>query len=237
MTNRLFIAALFVAGFFFSGCTTDLGMARLDSPESIAKSTRPVYLMTVNLKNELVPAYQPKLVALKIMKRTGPHSIRVLLVNVDQLSKEESFSPAIGNSYLVRFELEPGDYVLLGLNSVGQSMFTAANFFTPLWMTLHPSTPGVSYLGHIDAVVRKRQEGEFGAGGYSLPTQEQREVGAFGGTFDVTISDRWETDEAKFQQKVPALKGVEIHKNILPAFDRKSIQQWWNNNAFQTPLP
>lgn len=212
-------------------------MANLESPETIAKSTRPVFLLSVNLRNELVPVYQPKLVALKVMKRTGAHSIRVLLFNVDQLSKSETLSAATGNSYLLRFELEPGDYILLGLDSLGQSMFTQGSFFTPLWMSLKPTEAGVSYLGHIDAVVRKRLEGEFGAGGYSLPVQEQREIGAFGGTFDVVVSDKWETDAPKFLEKVPALKGVTVAKAILPEFNRKGIQQWWDTNTFQTPLP
>ena len=63
MYSRLLAAASVLSAFFFSGCATELGMARLDNPEAISKSTRPVYLMTVTLKNSLVPAYQPKLVA------------------------------------------------------------------------------------------------------------------------------------------------------------------------------
>lgn len=236
MLIRFFAAALLLPALFFSGCATEMGMAKLDNPDAIAKSTRPVYLMTVTLKNPLVTAYQPKLVSLEVLARKGKESVRTLVFNIDQAAKSESLSPTVGNSYLVRFELEPGEYVLLGLNSVGQSMFTNGNFFTPLKMKLVVSGPGVHYLGHVEASVRERKEGEFGAGGNSLPVKEQREIGAFGGTFDVAVSDRWDTDEAKFSERIPALKGVKVEKAILPAFDRRSVQQWWDYNAFMAPL-
>jgi hypothetical protein len=233
MSLRLFAAASLTLALLFTSCATQQGMAGLENADSVSKSTIPVYLLTVTLKNNSVAAYQPKLVAVKLEKHTGPESSKIILIEADQLSKNESLSPAVGNSYLLRMAIAPGDYTILGLTSVGQSMFTCGDFFTPLKMHLAPSAPGVYYLGHIDATVRERKEGEFRAGGNLLPTQEQRIIGAFGGTFDVEISDQWETDAAKFQTKFPALNGISIQKTILPPFSRSQIQQWWDNSGFQ----
>lgn len=82
------------------------------------------------------------------------------------------------------------------------------------------------YLGHINATVRKRIGGEFKAGA-SIPLIDQAIAGASGGTFDIEISDQWENDKTKFLTKFPALASVEIKKSILPPFNRKRAQEWW----------
>lgn len=233
MLTRLVAAASITFALLFSGCASERGMAGLENAESVSKSTVPVFLLSITLKNKFVATYQPKLVAIKVEKRTGPESFKTLLFNVDPISKNESISPDTGNTYLVRMAIEPGDYTILGLNSVGQTIFTCGSFFTPLKMHLAPSAPGVYYLGHIEAIVRERQKGEFGAGGNTLPTQEQRIIGAYGGTFDVTVSDQWETDEGQFQTRFPSLNNLKTQKALLPAFDRARVQQWWETTAFE----
>ena len=55
---------------------------------------------------------------------------------------------------------------------------------------------------------------------------DQAVGGASGGTFDVVVSDKWDSDKKKFTSKFPVLNSVEVKKSILPAFDRLKVQKW-----------
>jgi hypothetical protein len=231
MLHRIIAAASLTLALLFSGCATERGMAVLDNPTSIAKSNKPIYLMTVTMRNTYVTAYQPKLVALKVQKITKSDYPTILLFEADQAAKSESISPTIGNSYLLRMELEPGEYTILGINSMGQSMLLTGTYFVPIDDRVVSSNSGIHYLGHVEATLRKRNGDEFHAGGL-FPIQDQNTVGAFSGTFDVEISDRWETDSANFLAKFPALSGANVKKDIMSPFNRARVQQWWEKNAF-----
>jgi len=231
MLFRIIAGASLTLALLFSGCTTDKGMAVLDNPTTVSQSGKPVYLLTVTLRNTFVPAYQPRLDAIRLQKKLPKGYSTIVLVQPDLQSRSESNSPVIGCSYLLRMELEPGEYHLLGLSCLGQSMYVNSSFFVPIQAKLTPSAPGVFYLGHIEATVRERKKNEFRAGPL-MPAQDQSVTGASGGTFEVEITDQWETDSVKFQTKFPALTGINTTKDVLPSFNRAQIQQWWDEDAF-----
>ncbi|MFT3868280.1 MAG: hypothetical protein QM715_07265 [Nibricoccus sp.] len=231
MLSRLLIIASLAFTLFQAGCASQHSMATLDE-KSAAKPTKAVYLLTVTLKNSFVPAYQPKLESLKLQKLVQSEYPVIQIHNVDHLGKNETLSPATGNSYLVRLELEPGEYRLLGLNSVGQSMFITSPYFTPILGRISVREPGFFYLGHIDATIRERKSEEFHAGGL-LPTQEQRLTGGFGGTWDISIVDQWAEDQGRFQNRFPALAKASVQKATLTPFNRGSAQAWWDFNNFK----
>ena len=206
-------------------------MAVLDNPTAVSQTSKPVYLMTVTLRNTFVPAYQPRLATVRLQKKLANGNSTLVLVQPDLQSRSESNSATTGCSYLLRMELDPGVYTFLGLSCLGQSMYVNGGFFVPIQASILPSTPGVFYLGHIDATVRERKKNEFRAGPL-LPVQDQSVTGASGGTFEVEISDQWTTDSVKFENKFPALKGVNAQKDVLPPFNRARIQEWWDTNAF-----
>jgi hypothetical protein len=231
MLSRLLAAASLACLLLHSGCATRQGMATLDD-KTAAKPTKAVYLLSVTLKNNFVPAYQPKLQSVKLQKHDKSEYPVIIIAEVDHLSKNETLSPTTGNNYLLRLELEPGEYTILGLNSVGQSMFITSPFFTPIVARISVREPGFFYLGHINANIRERKGDEFHAGGI-LPTQEQRLTGGFGGTFDVDITDQWATDQGKYQTLFPALARASVQKNTLPPFNRGRVQAWWELNNFK----
>ncbi|GHT85916.1 hypothetical protein AGMMS49960_04330 [Betaproteobacteria bacterium] len=145
---------------------------------------------------------------------------------MDDKAKNETDSEITGNNYLLRLELSPGRYEIIGLTSLARLFPINGFFFTPLHSPLEVKESGVYYLGHINATVRERQENEFKAGS-SIPLIDQAIAGASTGTFDVEITDDFATDEAVFRSKFPALAAIPIQKTILPAFDRAKAQQWW----------
>ena len=147
----------------------------------------------------------------------------------DEKAKDESDDPRTGSNYLLRMELENGNYVLRGLTSMSTSFPIRGFFFTPIHENITVNGPGIFYLGHISATVRERQGDEFKAGA-SIPLLDQAVAGASGGTFDIEITDRWEKDEQVFKNKFPALVNADIKKSILPAFDREKAQKWWEEH-------
>lgn len=164
-----------------------------------------------------------------VQKPDAKSAAERLNFTMDAKAKIETDSPVTGNNYLLRMELDPGQYEILGMTSNTRSFPIIAYFFTPLHSQLAVNGTGVYYLGHVTATIRERQGNEFKAGP-TLPLIDQAAAGASGGTFDVVVSDQFDEDEALFRSKFPALAGVTIQKAILPAFDREKAQQWWETH-------
>jgi hypothetical protein len=226
MKNRFLLCTSFVILAFLSGCATRTKMAFGSDDERLTETSKPIFLMTATLKNSYRTSFQPKLLVVHIEKPGAKEAADRLNFIMDEKAKIESDSPDLGSTYLIRMQLDPGQYEIRGLSSQGRSFPIHGFYFTPLHAPLESSQPGVFYLGHVTATVRERQGNEFKAGP-SVPLIDQAIAGASGGTFDVAISDRLSADEAVFRSKFPALNGVEIKKSILPPFDRAAAQKWW----------
>jgi len=212
-----------------SGCATPTKMAFSSDTDSAQTINKPVFLMTATIRNLYKPGYQPDLIAVNVERAVVSSSADRINFTMDDKGKHETGSSVEGNNYLLRMELEQGEYVIRGLTSMKQSFPIMASFFTPLHAKLEVAAPGIYYLGHVEATIRERQGNEFKAGP-SIPLVDQAVAGASGGTFDVVISDQWERDESQFRTSFPVLKDITIQKTILPGFDRAVAQQWWEAN-------
>jgi hypothetical protein len=226
MIKKLITLGVLLFAVLLTGCATRTKMAFENDGDKITASSKPVLLMTVTLKNSYKTSYQPKLLVVNVEKPDAKDSKDRLNFTMDDKARVESNKAEIGNSYFVRMELDPGSYKLLGLTSTASGFLINGYFFAPLHSDIVAKKSGVYYLGHVDATVRERKGEEFKAGS-QVPLIDQAVVGASGGTFDIAISDAFATDEALFRSKFPALKGVTIVKDILPAFDRAKAQAWW----------
>ena len=193
---------------------------------TISKSGKSIFLLTINLRNSYKVIYQPKLYTLNVEKIDANGGVNKIKFMMDDIAKNESTLRKIGNSYLLRIELERGEYILRGLTSVEGSWPIPGNFFVPLHANLKSTGSGAFYLGHVDANIRERQGAEFRAGPL-LPLYTQDDVGASGGTYDIKIADEWEKDGPNFLNKFPALNGLAIQKSVLPPFDKDVAQKWW----------
>lgn len=226
MTNRIITAFL---ALILSACATPQNMAFHDDSENLAEKKNPIFLMTATLKNNYKKTFQPSLLVAHIEKPDAKDASDRINFKMDEKAKNETDSPETGNQYFLRLELPIGKYEIIGLTSIARFFPIQGFFFTPIHSTLEAKEPGIFYLGHVNAVVRERTEGEFKAGG-SIPLIDQAVIGASGGTFDVEIKDDWLTDENMFITRFPALKGATVQKAILPDFDRAKAQQWWKSH-------
>ena len=224
--KRIVYSLVITTAVVLSGCATRTKMAFEDDAERLTQSSKPVFLMTATLKNAYRTSFQPKLLVVNVERPGAKDAADRLNFTMDDKAKNETDTPQAGNSYLLRMQLDPGQYEIVGLTSMSRSFPINGFFFAPMHSSVQSNRAGVYYLGHVEATVRERQGNEFKAGP-SIPLIDQAVAGASGGTFDIAISDQLASDEASFRAKFPALKGIEIQKAILPPFDRALAQQWW----------
>lgn len=229
MKNRRLVLGALSLVFALAGCATRTQMPFQNDSDRLTEKSKPVYLMTATVKNAYRTSFQPRVIVVHVEKPGAKEAADRLNFVMDDKAKNETDTAATGNSYLLRLELEPGSYELRGLTSLASSFPINGFFFVPLHSTLESKEPGVFYLGHVSATVRERQGNEFKAGP-AIPLIDQAIAGASGGTFDVEITDQFASDEALFRSKFPALATAKITKAILPSFDRKKAQQWWESH-------
>ena len=217
---KINVIAIACVMLFATGCANSQKMALLNDKDALSKSANPVFLMSVTVKNNYRPWYQPEIYHVQVERGAD----RIIFA----MDEQAQIISATENNYLIRMELENAGYVLRGL--IGRGGFASlGNFFIQLHLDLKSMGSGVSYLGHIDASIRERNDGEFRAGPLA-PILWQAIPGFSGGTFDVAVSDAFIVDEEKFRSKFVGLKDIEIKKSILPAFDRQKAQEWWEED-------
>jgi hypothetical protein len=227
-TSRLLSLLLLTSTLLVTGCATRTKMAFEDESEKLTATSNPVFLMTTTVKNAY-KNYQPKIFVAKLEKPGAKDADDRLNFLIDNAAKIESDNDKNGNTYLLRFQLPPGEYDFVHMAGFATSFPIRGTFIVPLHATIKSTTPGVYYLGHAEAIVRERVGNEFKAGP-SIPLLDQVISGASGGTFDVTYSDQWDAYEKTFRAKFKALEGVEVKKVILPPFNREKAQAWWETH-------
>jgi hypothetical protein len=227
MLARLISCVAIAGAALLAGCATPTSMAYGDDAQRA--NTKPVMLMTANIKNKYRPDYQPKVFVLHVEREGATEAKDRINFLMDEKAKMETGKADEGNTYLLRLELPPGKYQVMGMTSRAGIFPVTGMYFTPLLVPMEVKSDGVFYVGRVNAVVRERQGNEFRAGA-PIPLIDQAVIGASGGTFDVEIIDAQASDEALLRQRFPALKSVNIQKAILPAFDRARAQKWWEEH-------
>jgi len=196
------ILALFTA-FGVSGCTTRMALDA--SKGSYAHLSKPIGIFTLRTENTYKPFFEPEVKIIKVVsnKAFGPKK---------PFKREKNGYL----EYLVSVDLAPGAYTLgrvYGQATAGGGLLISGNFNFPINARFN-LVSGVTYLGHVTMINRQRKEGEERSGGI-FPLVDQAVCGFSGGTFDVTVTDRGETDIPDFVRAYPPLKDVNITKAIM----------------------
>ena len=225
------IAALAAAcsWLMLSGCATPTKLAFAKDMTTPPKSNEPIFLMTATLRNSYRTSHQLRLLIVNVDRAGATDRAGRLNFTIDDGAKSETDTADGGNSYYLSMKLEPESYVMVGFLAQNRSFPTVTTYFVPLHSDLTVTGPGVFYLGHVEATLRERTGNEFKAGP-TVPLIDQAVGGASGGTYDIEISDQWDTDKPKFLAKFPALNGVSVTKTVLPPFDRAKAQDWWEKH-------
>jgi len=206
-----------------SGCATPIHMSPTKETQVLDTSKDSILLMSLTLKNSFHPSYQPSPIVVNVERGDASQTADRLNFLFDPEGAEEG---KLENHYLVRMSLPPGKYVVRGV--MGQSGIFPAHgfFFAPLHEDIEVKPNSVVYLGHVDATVVERKDGELRAGPV-IPLIDQAVTGFSGGTWDVSISDNYEHDITSFRTTFPVLDKASIDKDVLAPWDKKKATDWW----------
>ncbi len=196
--------------------------------ENLNVSEKSIALLFVRISNENKPNYQLKLENANIppLAKAGDTfgNWMQYLVKIDNPYKSE---PDKYNEYLLTFHLEPGSHYFRWLSAEYTAFpVISAHCIIYLNMKLEIKPKSVIYLGHIDAVVRKKNDGEE-TNISIFPLIDQAAAGLSTGVLEVAVTDKYDDDLKLFYSEFPGLKHQSIEKSILPQWaNAKNEMQW-----------
>lgn len=228
---KLRILFIFCLTFFIIGCAAHY-MALTKGQKDIDLRKKSIALLSIKTSNEYDPTRQIDLIGLVVC----PESEEPCTNPRPYLHKANSalrFEKDRYNEYLLSLALDPGTYYLDSAVVIYQKFVTETGGYSPLKLKIEIMPNTVSYLGHIDVVLRKKKnENEKTAGREIInlaviQTELKKEsiVGFSAGTFDVVVEDKFDEDIKLFNSEYPALQKTKIDKKILPQWKRPENQE------------
>ena len=210
------------------GCASVPYMPLADDSARVDTS-RPLYLMSVVLKNEYRPRWQPRVLNIILANESGTEKPDLLAFRMDSKGAIKPENADGSTTYLVRFTAESTRYSVRGFNAMASAFPVHTFYNVPLHANVPSFDTGVYYLGAVTAVIRERQDKEFRAGPV-MPLIDQAVGGASTGTFDIEIIDSYISDMELFKKTFTALKDIEVQSAVLSKWDRSKAQLFWERN-------
>jgi hypothetical protein len=205
--------------FVLAGCAANMPLTA--NQDTIDLSNESIALVSVKVANKYKPSYQPGMLYAFFFPEGEDGKKTHIDIKTDPVVSEEDRY----NEYILNFSLKPGTYNFAAIWGQYQvPLLLNATCVIPLNSKVEIKPNCVSYLGHIDAVIRKRNNDEEQRAGAVVPLIDQAVVGFSGGTFDVAIRDQYEEDMGRFLAKYPALNNVTVEKNVLSKWVRPELK-------------
>jgi hypothetical protein len=204
--------------FVLAGCAANMPLTA--NQDTLDLSNESIALVSVKVANQYKSSYQPGMMYAFFFPEGEDGEKTHIDIKTDPVVSEDDKY----NEYILNFSLKPGTYNFAAIWGQYQvPLLLNATCVIPLNLKVEIKPNCVSYLGHIDAVIRKRNnDGEQRAGAV-VPLLDQAVVGFSGGTFDVAISDQYGEDMGRFLAKYPALNNVTVEKNVLSQWVRPKL--------------
>jgi hypothetical protein len=211
--HHLLLVAVAACLVMLTGCVTAVKPALRKPADRLDPGKDAVVLMTLKLSNQVHPSYQPVFTYAQLSSRAlyaNPSGHKKPLC----IAVDKEF-----NDYIVTMKLPGGAHTLKTIQvSSHIPLVLEVNSVIPMNMSFNVEPGHVYYLGRIEAVIRKRENGEPVAARF--PLVDAAIAGYSSGTWDVTIRDNYESDMERILSSYPAVQGAKVDKQILPAWTR-----------------
>jgi ketosteroid isomerase-like protein len=199
-----------------SGCAGHK-MAVTKGQSDIDLTKKSIALLSVRISNQYKPSRQLALQSVIICPQSEPNCKHDPPSNPGSPYKPYKREKDYFNEYLLKYELESGTYNIDGLYTTYRiPTLTFGIGFAKLNLTTEIKPNSISYLGHIDIVLREKKNNAEISAGSAIPFIDQYLAGFSSGTFDVVVEDKFDEDMKSFISEYPALQKVKVEKSILP---------------------
>lgn len=204
--------ALLTLAVLACGCAHEMPLAK--GQGKIDTSGNALALLYVKISNINNPNYQPKLDEAVIVRGNDRGTASDMFKPGDPYKSEDNKY----NEYLLNFSIEPGDHLFRWLNAtIYVPLLFSAHCPIYLNMKLDPKPNTVVYLGHLEALIRPKKDGEE-SNLPLVPLIDQALAGFSTGRLDATVTDNFDNDMNLFYSQFPGLRNVAIEKMILPTW-------------------
>lgn len=192
----------------FCGCASMNPMALETKSGALQLTSKSIGLFTLRTSNQYKPSYQPSVNSIEVIPQGNGKAVTFRVSKPHRHGKNQFFE------YLISVDLPPGTYKVGYVAGQSNKIFVIGSFRFSVDASFNLSPDTVVYLGHVNMVNRKRKEGERRSGSV-FPLIDQAASGYSGGTFDISVSDRSDTDILLFEQTYPQLGKYIIMKSIM----------------------
>jgi hypothetical protein len=225
------------AAFSFCGCISKMALDR--NKGSLAGLSKPIGIFTLDTTNAYKPSYWPHVEAIGCVSSSS-HKVKAFQVSKENFLQQASMENyREGTGYLISVDLDPGDYSLGNIFGTSNQGGLKGVFCFPV-NARFTLTNGITYLGHVMMTNRQRTQYNQNtrvrkgaelmmqsrpiekpsgpieeSSGPLFPLLQQGLSGFSGGTFDVTVTDKGDSDIKEFVSAYPLLKDVNITKAIM----------------------
>jgi len=196
---------LLLLGFFVSSCATTMPLNKDISQLDIAEES--IAIMSLKMSNQYITSYQPYVVQIEVAQ--------IDETNGNKFKVEELYNEVADtfNEYLVSFQLPPGSYKIGEVRGWSGIFPVMGHFEFPMDVEFELGSNTITYIGHVEMTNRERKDDEPRSGGI-FPLIDQAATGFSGGTFDITISDRYIDDTKIFKEKYSPVEEYDIKNQI-----------------------
>ncbi len=186
-----------------TGCGT-LRMPISPKTTVIDVSEKSIVVMTLRTENHYRPSYQPFVTHIMVEPQAADTKHMRFGAERPYDKQRKAYC-----EYVVSFDLLPGNYTVRDICGRSSGLLIHGSFAFPLAATFEVPAQAIIYVGHVKMVNRQRKKHERRSGSV-IPLIDQAATGFSGGTFDITVSDRYAKDVQTIQQYCPALSGRKI---------------------------
>ncbi|MHB8137451.1 MAG: hypothetical protein ACYDGO_03575 [Smithellaceae bacterium] len=210
---------IFCLVFIMSGCSGNK-MALTKDQSDIDLTKKSIVLLSVRISNQYKPGRQLELLNAFICPQSETNCKQDLPNNPGSPYKTYKREKNSFNEYLLSYALESGMFNINGFYTMYKIPALISAFgFVELNLETDIKPNSISYLGHLDIILReKKNDAEIRAGNET--PMDQSVAGFSSGTFDVVVEDKFDEDMKSFISEYPALQNVKVEKSILPQWIR-----------------
>lgn len=192
----------------FCGCTSVNPMALETKSGALQLTSKSAGLFTLRTSNQYKPGYQPSVNFIEVIPQGNGKAVTFRVSKPHRHEKNQFFE------YLISVDLPPGTYKVGYVAGQSNKFLIYGSFRFSIEASFELPPNAVVYLGHVNMVNRKGNKGEKKSGSI-FPLIDQAASGYSGGTFDISISDRSDTDILLFEKTYPQLGKYIIMKSIM----------------------